>query len=378
MALLSIVIGIVFVMLLFSLLATSIMEILAGVFALRGRHLLEAIQIMIGDATQVFTNHPFFRQLSLGTSLKATSGAFPAYIGSGTFTAILMDILALNNAEEVEARLDSMAEGPLKQLLLFLYREAGGDLLAFRKKVEEWFNEVMDRASGAYKRKTRRWLIGVGMSLALIFNVDPIAVYTNLSLNAALREDITNMATLYVQNNSSAVSPTAGAQTYQEGRDKVITFFNENIAAIASPLGLGWTDVNWSTADGRWWLYKVVGWITTAIAISLGATFWFDLLKMLVSIRSSGPPPSQTAASGLTPTPSTLGSTGGSFFTKPGNDIPWDSRSARKPQEVTTRGAQKPPEQRAPKKPPREEGTQTPPTRTQDRRDPRPPRRDTE
>jgi hypothetical protein len=355
MALLSIVIGIVFVMLLFSLLATSVMEILAGFLALRGKHLREAVGLMIDDVLVAFTNHPFYRQLSISSSLNASSTQWPSYISSGTFSAILMDVLELNSAEAIEAKIESLPDGQLRKLLEFLYREAGGDVLAFRRKVEEWFNEVMDRASGAYKRKTRQWLMGVGAAIALIFNVDPMTVYTNLSLNASLRENIADLATAYVQNNP-APSATIEPVAYQEGKAKVAALLNDHIDAISSPLGLGWSDVDWSMVDGKWWLYHIIGWITTAIAISLGATFWFDLLKMLVNIRGTGTPPAPTAASGLTTAPqsaanapSSLGSGGSSFLTKDGANAPTE-RGAKKP--PASRGAKQPPASRGAKKPP--------------------------
>ncbi len=31
-----------------------------------------------------------------------------------------------------------------------------------------------------------------------------------------------------------------------------------------------------------------MGWFVTALAISLGAPFWFDVLKKIITIRSSG------------------------------------------------------------------------------------------
>lgn len=41
--------------------------------------------------------------------------------------------------------------------------------------------------------------------------------------------------------------------------------------------------------DGKWWPFvsRILGWIATAIAISMGAPFWFDLLNKIVSLRSS-------------------------------------------------------------------------------------------
>jgi hypothetical protein len=71
-AILSTVIGIVFVMLLFSLLASTVMELIAGFLSLRGRQLIMAIRSMIGAAaTKDFVHHPFFQQLAVGSKERA-------------------------------------------------------------------------------------------------------------------------------------------------------------------------------------------------------------------------------------------------------------------------------------------------------------------
>jgi hypothetical protein len=56
---------------------------------------------------------------------------------------------------------------------------------------------------------------------------------------------------------------------------------------------LGMLPIGWSptthpplSADYSWpWLIKVAGWLLTALALSLGAPFWFDLLNKLVNMR---------------------------------------------------------------------------------------------
>jgi hypothetical protein len=45
------------------------------------------------------------------------------------------------------------------------------------------------------------------------------------------------------------------------------------------------------------WLTKIVGWLMTAFAISLGAPFWFDLLNKVVGLRSTVKPQPQKTKS---------------------------------------------------------------------------------
>jgi hypothetical protein len=50
---------------------------------------------------------------------------------------------------------------------------------------------------------------------------------------------------------------------------------------------LGWHHGDWSVDHG---LNMFVGWLLTAIAISLGAPFWFDILNKVMVVRSTVKP----------------------------------------------------------------------------------------
>lgn len=299
-AILSTVIGIVFVMLLFSLLASTILELIAGFLSLRGKQLVNAIKGMVGSETsEQFIEHPFFQQLAMGSrqklKIKGKKRALPSYINANTFSAILMDIMDIDSKTDVEAKIESLPDGPSKQLAKFLYKQSNGELVDLKKKVEGWFSEVMDRASGAYKRTAHRWLLGIGLVLAVLFNADVINIYHNLSINASLSNMIADQATTFVNTQPAPTAPNLDNPDITAARQKIGTLVNDNISALESPLGLGWDSVDWSEVDFRWWLYKIIGWLTTALGVSMGATFWFEALKRLVSLRSAGPPPQASA-----------------------------------------------------------------------------------
>src|SRR5207248_11332618 len=50
---------------------------------------------------------------------------------------------------------------------------------------------------------------------------------------------------------------------------------------------------------GQWGL-KITGWLVTALAISLGAPFWFQLVNRFVDIRGAGKKPEAKSESALT------------------------------------------------------------------------------
>jgi hypothetical protein len=53
-----------------------------------------------------------------------------------------------------------------------------------------------------------------------------------------------------------------------------------------------------SAADAGNWGTALAGWLLTAMAATLGAPFWFDLLGKLVKLRSSGVKPSESSGTG--------------------------------------------------------------------------------
>jgi hypothetical protein len=70
-------------------------------------------------------------------------------------------------------------------------------------------------------------------------------------------------------------------------------------------LPIGWDNVNLNqqSKEGIGWKFKELffsplqwlGWIVTGIAISMGASFWFDLLGKVINVRNTGSKPAVRA-----------------------------------------------------------------------------------
>jgi hypothetical protein len=60
---------------------------------------------------------------------------------------------------------------------------------------------------------------------------------------------------------------------------------------------LGWHETPKNDSASFWsiWPARLLGWMLTILAISLGAPFWFDMLNKLVNIRSAGKSPDEAA-----------------------------------------------------------------------------------
>jgi hypothetical protein len=195
-----------------------------------------------------------------------------------------------------------------------IWTEAEADIDEFKRKLEKWFDDTMERTSGWYKKHTQNILLALGLFLAILFNIDTIAIAKKLTKDPKLREQMVQAASSYQEkNNELAVqlkdtqfkkTDPAAYDLAKKSYDKVNAASNElldsarqmitgDIQNVNNLMGLGgWKWNTWypqfSMHEDQHWLTMIIGWLITALAISLGAPFWFDLLSKLMKVRGAG------------------------------------------------------------------------------------------
>lgn len=291
MQMLTIVLGIIFILLLLSLLATTIMELVSSFLQLRGKNLERALRNMLASSDldermlDAFRQNALYRQLSYRNGKKLSA---PSYVSPQSFQSILMNILLEGreqNMENIRGSIDKLGNQDLREVLLQLLNESENKLEDFRSKVQGWYNDVMDRSTAWYKQNTQKLLVMIGFALAVVFNADTIAIYQRLGADPEALQQVVTMAEAYVAGNDVEAIRQRDPEFEQIYQD-LKTLVQRDLEAARRPLGLGWDNgvVNMSPLD---WLTKLLGWVVTALAVSLGAPFWFDLLKKIVNIRQS-------------------------------------------------------------------------------------------
>lgn len=282
----NIVIGLIFILLLLSLLATTIMELINSILSSRGKHLEKVLENMLAPSNnrvifEAFRANPLYRQLSGRFVGKNTP---PSYLTSENFRDILFKVLGKDN--QLENGVEEIPDQTLKEVLHQFLGEANFDYEAFAEKVESWYNNVMDRASGWFRRKVQGRLIIVGLVIAVLFNADTIAIYNKLSLESETLDQVVLLAQEFVEREGQ--TPTVSNPKLNQVREDLLDYANQEVSYLKDPLGLGWDNFDTSQADWYDWMKKILGWLVTALAISLGAPFWFDLLKKFVNIKAAG------------------------------------------------------------------------------------------
>ncbi|MBS1744979.1 MAG: hypothetical protein JST21_02290 [Bacteroidetes bacterium] len=263
---LDVFIGLVFVFLLYSLMATIIQEIIATRFAFRAKILEKAIVRMLEDGisknsmTYVDRLNGLLHLFNLKSILKKKKVApwfyahplikylaednwysKPAYISPSNFSKVILDLLkGKENApsQTLQSVNDSVMRGVIKKLKIgmedkgnpavrhlikmnaedrtveesglnenevklsestaffiqSLWKDSGADIEVFKAKLEQWFNDTMERSTGWFKKYTRIVLFVIGLSVAIIFNVDSLAIRKILTSNRTAREQMVQMA----------------------------------------------------------------------------------------------------------------------------------------------------------------------------------------
>ena len=227
-----------------------------------------------------------------------------------------------------------------------LFNDAQYDFTAFKDKLENWFNGTMERATGWYKRQTQVILLTLGFILAIVANVDTISMYKILAKDKKVREQMVNMAVQSKEKYAAVVDTIRQRanrkdSTVINGRDTIVvqskvlttgdTLYDQtyktlqkDIASAGNIMGLGWcindsckkykhlldslkeakkanpknkaaikkqmeiVGNGYDKFKEKWNGLSIIGWLITALAISLGAPFWFDMLNKVTRLRSAG------------------------------------------------------------------------------------------
>jgi hypothetical protein len=166
--------------------------------------------------------------------------------------------------------------------LVILIDASANDLVQVREAIEYWFNTTMDRVSGWYKRRTQLILFAIGLTTAVALNLDTVEVARHLAADPVARGSVV----LAAQNTSRSGltpggNPVAGPETQPLNMDQL-----KNQISMLGEIGI---PIGWKRAPDTVysWILKCAGLLASALAATLGAPFWFDVLNRFVVIRST-------------------------------------------------------------------------------------------
>ena len=311
---LEIFIGLLLMFLLFSLIMTAARETLESVLKSRANILQKALGELLRpqgnadgngggitpqDALKVFNQHPLIFALYPGDTVKPgwLTNA-PSYIPSTAFASAVLDLV---NAGQKLPPDSAIA----KAYQIFLQQSNENSEKA-KVEMAAFYDSVMERAGGWYRRQTQWFILIVGFFLALALNLNAVVIAKHLSVDQTVRESIVRLA----DNVGREQTPLSPEQIYN---------LNTSVRATGLPIGWGETaapympkmlnhlgiEVKGEKGKGEITIIELLlGYLAFALAATLGAPFWFDMLGKVIAIRSTIKPNRSTikpnAAQGVT------------------------------------------------------------------------------
>jgi hypothetical protein len=304
---LDILIGATTVILVFSMAVTVVTQAISSFFGRRGKHLMAGLADLLmqlgidtrksaEDIATCVLSHP----LIAGANQRLGS-----VIQREEFTKLLLDFASDNGASRLEgdarAALNKMLQNngvpdpgaTLKQIRRAAIQiEAANPSLAndvrqtmailhsttsdYVARVNAWFDQTIDRVSERFTRYTHLITIGIATVVVLTVQLDTIAVIDRLSIDdqfrnafvdAAVKDYSTDTTAEETQSPDKKVSP----KPYYDLLGK---------AGLISMPGGNWFQ---QMSDIR----KYPGLLLSILLVSLGAPFWYNVLKDLIGLRSS-------------------------------------------------------------------------------------------
>jgi hypothetical protein len=201
-------------------------------------------------------------------------------------------------------------------------------------RIATWFDRTMEGVGGWYKRTVTMLIAVVAVVIAVALNVDAFIVVDTLSKDGVLRQSVATLVTESVKSGSTDIrtieeaiadrkeaaraTPEEAAQREQERKTgellrKRVVALKQSLDSLSVPMG--WPEgPRWfcrpadaEPCDQRLlpvtffgWARRIAGWLFTAVAMSLGAPFWFDLLNKFINLRAAAPPPAKVQPQPLT------------------------------------------------------------------------------
>lgn len=304
-AILNVLIGIVFVFLVFSLLVSALNEIILSTLDKRADFLQEGLRELLQNPARItqFVNH------GLVDALSRKTGGDPSYIGKEAFVAAVLDLVKpaepgkVRTVADFQAAIAVLPDDRFRQSLTALLDSAGADLAKFKTNLGDWWDRSMQRVSGWYTRYTQKSLFFLGLLIAIACNVDTIHITQILSANPQLAVATANQAADFIRTQA----PPDQAAAVKATLDDMVHDVKTSLANLTDlRLPVGWTPAarqhfGIRQPDGGWgWprdpsvlMTAIFGWLLTALAGTLGAPFWFDTLNRFINVRGNGRAPNE-------------------------------------------------------------------------------------
>ena len=151
-------------------------------------------------------------------------------------------------------------------------------------KIDQWFDSVMARSSQRFTLHMRIWTVVFAVMVAFAMQLDTIQLFTRLSSDSDVRSQVLASADAITKKaEASQTTPDGSASTLtlRAASDNLSSILTNNLVVQLVPQPYPSPVYrDWSPASRSFW-----GILASAALLSLGAPFWFNILKTLSNLQ---------------------------------------------------------------------------------------------
>lgn len=311
---LDVAIGLTLIYLGVSLFVTIINEYIAQMLNLRGRQLHVALNQLIDDEAikQTLEQSPalksFFKDQPGNKGFHVVINVFkqllvfflpanrlPSYVDTNVLGRMLVGSLsspgkADNAVSQILEKIDELPDSSLKTQLQAIARTSGSTIENLVAAVSDWLDRSLTMLSESYKRNLQIISFGIGLAIAVMLNINTITLTQDLYHNKEIRDATTALAIQITEQTNKESFEKCGKLPLDKFMSDITCAPFKRLMDVMQkhdttlgkiPIGRpeGFLK-SFPNSPTDW-----CGWLLTALAVSLGAPFWFDLLNKVVSIR---------------------------------------------------------------------------------------------
>ena len=285
---LEVAIGLVFVYYVMGSIVSTISQIIMESLETRGLALEKYLKLIVGEKNlSDLTNMPQIKSLrpiryaswwnvfGAGTVEKRVEK-----IPASTLVDAFFDLTGLTGkyqttGDELIASISQLPDSEGKKAMLAWAQKGVTNVNDLRSRTTDYFNGLLGQAAATFKANARSIVIIMSIVTTLLFGTDSIQLAKDLWADSALR----------------AAANAQAAAAAQQGQSTDLTALLNQLGVLSIKIGW-WQNQNIpvQTSTVGWIqfiLLKFTGLLITAVAVSQGSSFWYDLLKRLTGQSSS-------------------------------------------------------------------------------------------
>jgi len=293
---LEVVIGLIFVYYVFGSIVSLITQLINESLETRGKSLRTHLKKIVGDSQlEDFVKLPQLQALRpirykhLYSFISSTTEPkMLEKVPVATLVDSYFDFVGLTASKEITGEglkelINTFPDSEGKRAIEQWVSQGATDLEELRKRTTAYFGGLMEQAAETFRSRARSFVIVLSLLLTIFLGTDSIQLTRALWVNAGVRALAVAQAEMAVQmQQADGSAPEVD----------VDDLFQQLIDLDIVKIGWWQTDVpSAGSTISAWTVFvvlKIIGLGLTVVAVSQGSSFWYDLLKKLVSKGGSG------------------------------------------------------------------------------------------